>query len=74
MRSAVKVDLFFIMKPKELQKHLKGLGFEVHRETGKHRIYVHSVTRKKLSTSKTPSDRYAWKQALRDIERYKLAG
>jgi len=62
------------MKPKELQKHLKSLGFEVHRETGKHRIYIHSVTRKKLPTSKTPSDRYAWKQALRDIERYKLAG
>ena len=62
------------MKIKEFDKQLKNLGFEVHRESGKHRIYVHSETGKKLSTSKTPSDRYAWKQALRDINRYKLAG
>ena len=62
------------MKIKEFHKQLKNLGFEVHRESGKHRIYVHSKTGKKLSTSKTPSDRNAWKQAIRDIERYKLAG
>ena len=62
------------MKLKEFDKQLKNLGFELCRESGKHRIYVHSETGKKLSTSKTPSDRNAWKQAFRDIERYKLAG
>lgn len=62
------------MKQKELQKYLKGEGFVLLRETGKHRIYVHSETKKKLSTSKSPSDGYAWRQVIRDIKRYKLAG
>lgn len=62
------------MKPKELQKHLKSEGFELLRETGKHRIYVHKRTKKKLTTSKTPSDGYAWRQVMRDIKRYQLAG
>jgi len=62
------------MKLKELHKRLKELGFELHRETGKHRIYKHSTTGKMLPTSKTPSDCYAWKQVFRDIRRYELAG
>ena len=62
----------FIMKPKELQKHLKSEGFVFYRSTGKHNIYVHEFSGKKLSTSKTPSDNYAWKQVIRDIKKYKL--
>jgi predicted RNA binding protein YcfA (HicA-like mRNA interferase family) len=69
-----KTFFFFIMKPKELKKYLKSEGFELLRETGKHRIYVHTRTRKQLSTSKTPSDGYAWRQIMRDIKRYQLAG
>ena len=61
------------MKPKELQKHLKSEGFVFYRSTGKHNIYVHEVSGKKLSISKTPSDKYAWKQVIRDIKKYKLA-
>ena len=60
------------MKPKELQKHLKSEGFVFYRSTGKHNIYVHEFSGKKLSTSKTPSDNYAWKQVIRDIKKYKL--
>jgi len=72
--TALKPSSFFIMKPKELKKYLKSEGFELLRETGKHRIYVHKRTKKHLSTSKTPSDGYAWRQIIRDIKRYQLAG
>jgi len=72
--TALKPSFFFIMKPKELKKYLKSEGFELLRETGKHRIYVHTRTKKHLSTSKTPSDGYAWRQIMRDIKRYQLAG
>ena len=45
-----------MMKTRELQKYLKSNDFELHRTTGKHNVYQHKPTGRKLTTSKTSSD------------------
>ena len=58
-----------MMKTRELQKYLKSNDFELLRTTGKHNIYQHKPTGRKLSTSNTSSDRMSFRQVIRDVER-----
>ena len=58
-----------VMKTRELQKYLKSNDFDLHRTTGKHNVYQHKPTGRKLTTSKTSSDLMSYRQVIRDVER-----
>ena len=57
------------MKTREVTKYLKQNGFEILRSSGKHNVYYNQELNRKLTTSKTSSDPYYFKQIMRDVER-----
>ena len=60
------------MKQRELRKYLENQGFVMYRQSGKHKIYQHTVSRKKLTMAGSPSDRMAYKNVIQAIKKYKL--
>lgn len=54
---------------KQLITELSALGYTIHRDSGKHLVWRHPDAATLVTTSRTPSDHRAVKNALADAKR-----